>query len=75
LKFESALKDVAYKCVVENLAEQISKEAVQLKVEERQEAYNEDEQHCDKQAAPNQKHHAHVLHNVLFVPLLYAKPV
>ena len=69
------MKEIAYKCVIENLAQKITKDAIQLKVEEHQEPNNKDEQHCEKHAAPNQQHHAHVLHNVLIVPLLDAKPI
>ena len=75
LKFESALKDVADKCVKENLAQQVSKQAVQLIVEEHQQANYKNKQNCDEHAATNQKHHTHVLHNVLIVPLLYAKTI
>ena len=69
------MKEVAYKYVIENLAQKISKDAIQLKVEEHQEPNYKDEQHSKKHAAPNQQHHAHVLHNVLIVPLLNAKPI
>jgi len=75
LQLEGALEEIANNRIVENLAQKISKDAVHFVVKQHQEADCKNCQNCEKHAAANQKHHAHVLNDVLFVSLLDAEPV